>query len=214
MLGGRGVERGATGLCDQRHRSNVYNVRNAAAVISAGHKNSVTTQRPAETEPARSACQMAWLAKTRCAPPSPVNEPDKDILLDFHRRERWRTHALIGKYPAQGQPGGKDEARKYRPRAGGSSPSVVRIGRHSAGRRIDLDQRVLAAPNRLIRSPDAGRRRSDEAIGKSAARPDAFACHPEPATPSANASQYDRQRDRHTDGSDRRHHPVSHRLGP
>ena len=55
---------GATGLCDQRHQSTVYNVMNATAVISAGHKNSVTTQRPAETEPA----QMAWLAKTRCAP--------------------------------------------------------------------------------------------------------------------------------------------------
>jgi hypothetical protein len=89
---------------DQRHQSNVYNVMNAAAAINAGHKNSVATQRPAETEPARSACQMAWLAKTRCAPPSPVKESDEDMSLDFHRREDGE-HALIGKYPARGQPG-------------------------------------------------------------------------------------------------------------
>jgi hypothetical protein len=72
---------------DQRHQSNVYNVMNAAAVVSAGHKNSVTTQRPAKMEPAKSARQMAWLAKTRCAQPSPVKEPDEDMSLDFHRCE-------------------------------------------------------------------------------------------------------------------------------
>jgi hypothetical protein len=73
---------------DQRHQSNVYNVRNAAAVISAGHKNSVTTQRAAEThQPARGACQVVWLAMTCCPPPSPVKELDEDMSLDFHRRE-------------------------------------------------------------------------------------------------------------------------------
>ena len=85
---------------DQRHQSNVYNVMNAAAVISAGHKSSVTTQRPAETEPA----QIAWLAKTRCAPPSPVKEADEDMSLDFHAVKMANT-CVDWQISGAGQPG-------------------------------------------------------------------------------------------------------------
>lgn len=146
----------------------MYNVRNAAAVISAGHTNRIATQRPAETEPANSACQMVWLAKKRCAPPSPVKEPDEDMSLDFHRVKMTNTHALIGKYPAQGQPPGeKDEARKYRPRAGSSYQAWCGLRGIAPDAALIWINEWWAAPDHLIRSLDAACRVRLSRLGSS-----------------------------------------------